>query len=91
MSDPERTLEHGDKFPFDASDHWRSSDGKKPPKPKDWAHRAARGIIADLSDRRDIKRGFEEIDEDVRKEIVATLADIIRAALSLAAKRGQTR
>lgn len=46
----------------------------------DWAVQAARGIIADLSDRRDIKRGFECVDADVRKEIVTSLAAIIRFA-----------
>lgn len=73
-------LEHGNEFPFDASDEWWSGDAKEPPPARDWPHCAARGIIADLKDRRDIKRGFEEIDEDVRREIVDALADIIRTA-----------
>jgi hypothetical protein len=71
-------LEHGDKFPFDVSDR-RWNSGKIPP-PKDWAHRAARGIIADLQDRRGIKGGFDDIDLRTRIEIVKRLAAIIRLA-----------
>ena len=44
----------------------------------DWAQLAAQAVIADLQDRRGIKRGFEGVDEDVRIEIVQTLAAIIR-------------
>ncbi|RUW04069.1 hypothetical protein [Mesorhizobium sp. M1A.F.Ca.IN.020.04.1.1] len=75
-------LEQGDEFPYDATDQWWRSRAKQPPKARDWAHRAARAIIADLKDRRDIKRGFEQIDQDVRMEIVDSLAAIIRAASS---------
>jgi hypothetical protein len=73
-------LEHGDEFPYDAPDLWWGSDKAAPPPPKDWAHRAARGILADLGDRHTIKQGFREIDEEVRAELVESLADIIRAA-----------
>lgn len=54
-------------------------DGDKKQKP-DWAHKAARGVIADLCDRRGIKWGFNDVDEDVRVEIVESLAEIIRVA-----------
>ena len=73
-------LDHGAEFPYDADDKWWNGDGTNPPQAKDWAHAAARGILADLNDRRDIKRGFERIDEDVRAEIVESLAEIIRLA-----------
>jgi hypothetical protein len=77
----ELTLKHGNKFPYDAPDAWwKSTEDPVPPPAKDWAHSAARGILADLQDRRDIKHGFERIDEDVRVEIVDTLAEIIRVA-----------
>lgn len=46
----------------------------------DWAHAAALGVIADLSDRHTIKRGFEGLDAEVRAEIVGSLATIIRDA-----------
>lgn len=48
--------------------------------PKDWAHAAARGVVADLQGRRAIKWGFDDIDEEIRAEIVASLAAIIRLA-----------
>lgn len=76
----EHCLKRGADFPYDASDKWWNSDGKKAPKAKDWAHAAARGALADLQDRHTIKWGFDNIDEYTRREIVATMAAIIRAA-----------
>jgi len=75
-------LEHGSNFPFDAPDSWWSSEGRKVEMPGDWAVKAARGVIADLRDRRDIKQPLQIhlIDEDVRAEIIQTLAEIIRLA-----------
>lgn len=63
-------LKHGEKFPYHG----------KPP--KDWAERAALGVLADLLDRRGIKNALWdcEDDQEVTDEIVATLADIIRTA-----------
>lgn len=73
-------LDFGAKFPYDAPDKWDdtilSLVDLLPP--KDWAHRAARGIISDLMDRRDIKFGFHGVDEETRREIVETMAEIIR-------------
>jgi hypothetical protein len=81
----QRRLELGTEWPYDAPDEWRAQDGDEaPPPPLDWAHAAARGVIADLTDRRDIKRGFENVDEEVRFEIVASLAEIMREALAKA-------
>lgn len=80
MSDARTRLEQGARFPYDASDAWWHSGGGGPPAPTDWAHYAARGILADLTDRRGIKHGFDDIDEDVRIEMVASLAEIIRSA-----------
>lgn len=74
-------LSHGAMFPFDADDAWWGSDGANDPPPaNDWAHAAARGVLADLTDRRGIKQELDGIDEDVRKELIATVADIIRTA-----------
>lgn len=72
-------LDQGADHPFDAPDDW---DGRHepPPKARDWSHAAARGVIADLCDRRAIKWGFADIDEDVRAEIVSSLAEIILLA-----------
>jgi len=80
MSDPARRLAHGDEFPYDAPDEWWRATGGDPPAPRSWAHRAARGVIADLQDRRGIKWSFDDIDEDTRAEVVESLAEIIRLA-----------
>ena len=63
----------GQEYPYDSSPSGRSRKG-------DWAIKAARGVLSNLCDRRDIKRGFEGIDHAVRKEIVDSLAEIIRIA-----------
>lgn len=76
----QKELKQGAKFPYDASDEWLNGTDRKPLAPVDWAHAAARGVISNLKDRSGIKRGFEEIDEDIRKEIVESMADIIRTA-----------
>jgi len=72
-------LKHGAEFPYDANDAWWDS-GTAPLAAVDWAHEAARGVIADLQDRGGIKRAPQEIDEETRVEIVLALADIIRSA-----------
>jgi len=79
--DAKEILEHGARFPYDAPDSWWDSSDDAPPLPGDWAHAAARGILADLTDRRGIKHELSQVDEDVRREIVAIMAEIIRAAL----------
>lgn len=74
-------LDLGNQYPYDAPDSWwEGMGGSVFPAPEDWAHRAARGILSNLNDRRNIKRGFENIDEDVRKEIVQFIAEVIRLA-----------
>jgi hypothetical protein len=76
---PEEIVEFGNLFPFDAPDNWWNIGAMDPPKPKDWAHSAARGIIASLKDRKGIKEGLSyEIDEDIRVEIIEEIASIIR-------------
>lgn len=52
---------------------------------EDWATKAARAVIADLMDRRNIKHGFDDIDEDIRKEIVETMSAIIRKVKAVTA------
>ncbi len=78
---PKQRLDHGNLFPFDAPDEWwNGSEPLRPHPGGDWAVRAARGVIADLQDRRGIKHELEDLDEDVRKNIVESLASIIRVA-----------
>lgn len=76
------TYDHGQKWPYDAPDAWWAANGDAPPA-DDWAHAAARGILSDLNDRRGIKNGFSDIDEETRVEIVQSLARIIRHAAAL--------
>lgn len=73
-------LERGATYPYDASDEWWNGGALNPPPATDWAHAAARGVLADLQDRRGVKNGFVDIDEDVRAEMVRSLAEIIRTA-----------
>lgn len=82
MDIAQHTLDRGAKYPYDASDEWWHGDGdeREAPPPTDWAHAAARGVLADLNDRKGIKQGFANIDEEIRVEIVSSLAEIIRRA-----------
>lgn len=70
-------LDQGAKYPYDDGD-----SNLTPPPAIDWAHAAARGVLADLLDRRGIKGSLdnEEIDHETRVEIVQSLAAIIRLA-----------
>ena|ERR1019366_10032770 len=78
---PADTLAHGAKFPYDASEDWyESDDTRSPPPATDWAHAAARGVVADLTDRRGIKNGFDDVDDETKVEIISTMAEIIRLA-----------
>ena len=77
-------LQHGAEFPFDASDAWWHAEAGTVPTPKadNWRIAAARAILSSLRDRRGIKQELQIglIDEDVREEIVLTIAAIIKAA-----------
>lgn len=75
MADAAWTINHGLEYPYDND---CEIEGAKPV--ADWAHAAARGILADLTDRRGVKHELNNIDTDVRVELVETLADIIREA-----------
>lgn len=68
-------IDHGLEFPYDNDS---DIDGAKPI--ADWAHAAARGILSDLTDRRGVKHELNNIDTDIRVELVESLADIIREA-----------
>ncbi|WP_186124194.1 hypothetical protein [Burkholderia gladioli] len=75
-----RDYEMSAKWPFDAPDAWWDGSKRAELAAVDSAHAAARAIIRDLSDRGGIKRGFENISEETRVEIVTKAAAIIRAA-----------
>jgi len=79
-------LEMGSDFPYDAgAEFWEAEVSRMPPPAKDWAHAAARGVIAYLTDRRSIKSALENpgLDHEIRAEIVTSLAEIIRVAAEL--------
>lgn len=76
MNGQEISLKIGNLYPYDGAMNGRP----------DWAVKAARGVIADLQDRRGTKKIFEKVDEDIRSEIVASLAEIIRLAYKQYAK-----
>ena len=70
-------------WPYDAPDSWITSDGDTPPPiAEKWSIAAARAIIYNLLDRRGIKQELQwyKIDEDVRAEIIKTIAMIIDMA-----------
>lgn len=74
-------LEHGNKFPYDGGeDFWNDKGSVRPA--KDAAHKTARGILADLCDRRGVKHELGEVDHDVREELVDTIAEIIRVGMA---------
>ena len=82
MSMSKRNLDHGAAHPYDGgADFWEDRTPTPPPA-TDWAHAAARGVLAELMDLRGIKWALEDenIDHETRAEIVQSLAEIIRAA-----------
>jgi hypothetical protein len=86
-------LKRADRIPYDTSDAWygvaawlEEDQPTNPPPANDWAHRAARGIIEELSDDRGtaLETAFhrERVPEDVRVELVTVIAEVIRQAYS---------
>lgn len=73
-----KCLEKGNICPFDVNE---SDDQLNPP--IDWAHAAARGIFYDLGDRAGISNEMDDIDNDVRIEMVEMAAEIIRQAIKI--------
>lgn len=80
MADARHSYGMGERFPYDGgAEFWEDRDPT--PRPAiDWAHRAARGVLADLLDRGGIKHELEAVDYETRAEIVDSVADIIRLA-----------
>ena len=87
-------LKRADRIPYDTSDAWydvaawlEEEQDTNPPPAIDWAHRAARGIVEELSDDRGaaLETAFhrERVPEDVRVELVTVIAEVIRQAHNL--------
>ncbi|AXH59617.1 hypothetical protein [Pseudomonas amygdali] len=68
-------LDSGRDYPFEQSD-----DVGTPVPATDWAHAAARGILSNLTGRGGIGNELEQLDEELRKEVVDEAAEIIRLA-----------
>lgn len=77
-NDAQKMLDIGARFPFDATDEWRNSEGVPAPAAVDWPHAAARGILADLTDRAGIGDALDNLDEVVRAGLTRDMAAIIR-------------
>ena len=82
-------LARGDARPFDANqswhkENWHSDPAVNPPPAADWAHRAARGIVEELSDDHGtaLEDAFhlERVGEESRSAIIETMTVIIRQA-----------
>ncbi|MGP8432922.1 hypothetical protein ACT2FY_38530 [Paraburkholderia fungorum] len=82
-------LARGDERPFDASqawheENWHRDPAASPPPAEDWAHRAARGIVKELSDDHGVRLEeafhLERISEEDRRAIIETMTVIIRQA-----------
>lgn len=87
-----QSIRLGAEYPYDAPDAWWNGDEEtEPPASTDAAHLAARAVVADLKDRRGIKNGFSNVDEDIRVEIVDRLAEIIRQAMSSGSQDREAR
>lgn len=70
------SLEMGEKFPYDDF----PDDSDTPSPAVDWAHAAARGVLADLEGRRGVGQELERVDDETRVELVQSVAEIIRFA-----------
>jgi hypothetical protein len=84
-----RALARGDARPFDASEAWQRENwhldpAQNPPVAEDWAHRAARAIVHELSDDHGgaLEEAFhlERVGEEDRHAIIETMTAIIRQA-----------
>jgi hypothetical protein len=69
-----RSLDSGHRCAYEQDD-----DGNAPA-PMDWAHFAARGVLSNLGGRRGMDCAINDLDQEIRQEIVDTVAAIIRMA-----------
>ena len=78
----QEAMKRGAEFPYDGGTEFWDSDASNPPAAKDKAHATARGILADLSDRRGVRHVLDDVDHDVRAELTESLAEIIRHGMA---------
>jgi hypothetical protein len=70
------TLKHAKQWPY---------NGRQPVDTAEWA---ALGVLHDLCDRRGIKHELHDTDDDIKEEIVTSLAAIIRSAFDGGSEHG---
>ena len=83
LNEAQHALEIGAKYPYDAPEGGFNGNGFAKGQDRFWENwpvLAARGVLADLCDRRGIKQGFENLDHSIRQEITYALAAIVRRA-----------
>lgn len=76
------SLDDGAEYPYDGGADFWDNRHTAPPPATDWAHAAARGVLADLQSRGGIGAALDDpqIDHQLRAQITQALADIIRLA-----------
>lgn len=72
MSDAKNSYDRGNEYPYDNGEV--PSDGNT-----SWDVKAARGVMAELSDR---FGGMDDVDDDIRNEVIDAVAGIIKYAHS---------
>jgi len=77
MSNPAFWLLHGQEYPYDSEEYF---NGEKSLPQVSWQRAAALAVLSNLGDRRGIKHELDNVDMDVREEIVDTLSKIIGLA-----------
>ena len=70
-----RSIQRGIEYPYDGDDEGQS------PVPLTPERVAAYGVLTDLLDRRGIGHALDDIDYEIKEEIVETLAGIIKEAM----------
>jgi len=81
LTKAQQSINHGAQFPYDGGhEFWESQNPRTPPPATDWAHAAARGIFADLTDRRGLRNVLASISHDVVSEMVQSVTEIILTA-----------
>lgn len=74
-------LTYGSQMPFDAPDKWwHDPSDPPPPRARDWAHKAARGVMAELQGRTIIKDALADVPAALARDVVGAIAEIIRLA-----------
>lgn len=72
----EKIIRHGLQFPYDGNDE------SEMPQPLTPERKAAYGVIEELLGRKGLDHALEDIDQEIRKELVEAVAGIVKVAMS---------